>query len=428
MARTETVVLPSSGRRVTVQVDDDGYVPPGFLARHLKRRGSAANDYDQRADVVLPVRITPRQAAAWLADPDAYDIESVDVRGRPQCDVGDRKGESRKVHEQIIVYGMPGEEAVIRKAFDEAFPSIEERKKMVAGGLVLEARPLERDVAGRHQGDTIQLDRDVGIHNGVIVHEGVHHLRAVDRDRSGASATLSPDRIPYTGSSKDPEVIARAKLREAVCVEESCTVAEQMARQRDFDPSGYYARVQVYDTGTKRYRSPTPAEARRMAEEDRRLFTNGTGKPLSGKAAVESVNRNWSKSHISRLKLGNRMAISTMRNATAAGQARQGKGKAPAKSKGSGKARQTTLYSKSGKRRRRHGRASGIPGAQEDRARLLPQVQEGEERPHDVGPQEGHRQSEEGGMSWPARSLHRGGRGGSSGDRTGVSSGPHTSS
>ena len=260
----------------------------------------------------------------------------------------------------MSVYGMPGEEARIRKAFDEAFPSIEEQKKMVAkGDLVLEARPLETNVSGKHQGDLIQLDRDVGIRNGVVVHEWVHHLRAVDKDRSGAATTLSPDRVQYTGKSKDPAVIAGAKLREAVCVEESCTVAEQMARQKDFDPSGYYDHVQVYDTKTHRYRNPTREEARRMAEEDRKLFTNGTGKPLMGKAAIESVNRNWSKSHIARLKLGNRMAISTMQNATGSGRTKQPKREAPRKqpakqqSRSSGKTKQTTLFSRSGKSRRR---------------------------------------------------------------------------
>lgn len=263
-----------------VEVGEDGYVPPGLLARWLRRRGSPCNDYDQKADVVLPVRITPRQAAAWMADPDAYDIEGVDVRGNSLRNVGDRKGESRRIHDHIIVYGLPGEEARICREFDEAFPSLEEQRKMIAkGDLVLEARPLKDDVSGTHSGDLIQLDRDYGIRNGVVVHEGVHHLRAVDGDRKGAATVLSPDSIPYTGKSTNPSVISKAKRREVVCVEESCTVAEQMARQRDFDPSGYYAHVQVYDPKTHRYRSPTAAEARRMAEEDRKLFTNGTGKP-----------------------------------------------------------------------------------------------------------------------------------------------------
>ena len=100
----------------------------------------------------------------------------------------------------------------------------------------------------------------------------------------------------------------------------------------------------------------TREEARRMAEEDRKLFTNGTGKPLTGKAAIESVNKNWSKSHIARLKLGNRMAISTMQNATGSGKTRQPKKSTPAKQQrqSPGKTKQATLFSRSGRRGRGH--------------------------------------------------------------------------
>ena len=85
-----------------------------------------------------------------------------------------------------------------------------------------------------------------------------------------------------------------------------------MARAKKFDPSGYYQFVQVYDAKTKRWRDPTQKEAMKMAKEDRRLFTNGTNKALSGKAAVNSVETNWRQSHISRLKLHSKMAISTV--------------------------------------------------------------------------------------------------------------------
>ena len=40
-----------------------------------------------------------------------------------------------------------------------------------------------------------------------------------------------------------------------------------------------------------------------MMMEDRAIFTNGTNKPLKGKAAIKSVNDNWSQSNISRLKI-----------------------------------------------------------------------------------------------------------------------------
>jgi hypothetical protein len=48
-----------------------------------------------------------------------------------------------------------------------------------------------------------------------------------------------------------------------------------------------------------------------MAEEDHMLFTNGRGKGLKGETAMNSVRKNWSKSHISRLsyKSSGKMAI-----------------------------------------------------------------------------------------------------------------------
>ena len=86
-------------------------------------------------------------------------------------------------------------------------------------------------------------------------------------------------------------------------VEESCTVAEQMARGKD-PQSGYYQYIKVKDKKTNRWRYPYPEEAQQMMDEDRMLFTNGTGRPLSGKSAINSVNNNWIKSHISRLHFG----------------------------------------------------------------------------------------------------------------------------
>ena len=79
----------------------------------------------------------------------------------------------------IRVLGTASEEGTIKIVA----PTRGQKKMVAKGDLVLEARPLEPNVSGKHQGDLIQLDRDVGIRNGVVVHEGVHHLRAVDKDR-----------------------------------------------------------------------------------------------------------------------------------------------------------------------------------------------------------------------------------------------------
>jgi len=125
--------------------------------------------------------------------------------------------------------------------------------------------------------------------------------------------------------------------------------------------SGYYQYVQVYDTKTNRWRNPTEKEATRMAKEDRKLFTNGTNKPLTGKPAVRSVEKNWKKSHISRLKLHSKMAINTVEGSkpkevrSAKGSRKESVGKLKQVTWGRTRKDQTSFYSKIGilgKRRR----------------------------------------------------------------------------
>lgn len=90
-------------------------------------------------------------------------------------------------------------------------------------------------------------------------------------------------------------------------------MAEQMARSDVVDYNGYYAKACVFDARTHRWRNPTDAEARRMAEEDHMLFTEGRGKGLKGDAALRSVERHWAQSHIARLRMhSTKMAVNSM--------------------------------------------------------------------------------------------------------------------
>lgn len=308
-----TVVNLPSGKRVRVPVDKGGNVDLRRLSAIMDIDDKkSVHDYDERADKVLPVDCTPRQAAAWIASTDNVDIEGLDVKGSPLRNYGDRTGDNLEVHRKIDVYALPDQEKQIRDTIDSAF-TLEDRRKLVGKGIMeVESRPLKSGVLGTHCEDNISLKRGRGVKNSVVVHEGVHHLRQVDKDReSPVVKTFDFKDVQYSGRSTDPGAITRYKMAEASNVEESCTVAESMARQKDFDVSGYYYSVQVFDPKTHRYRNPTPAEAERMAEEDRKLFTEG-GKPLAGREAVRSVERHWADSNIARLKLGRSMAINTM--------------------------------------------------------------------------------------------------------------------
>lgn len=299
----KTVGLPS-GRNVNVPVNADGSVCLPILAKAMDfGRNRSYNDYEDRTDVVYPPNLTPRQAAQWLVNTDRADIEGLDVKGKPMRNVGNRTGENKAVHRKVDVYGLPDREEPVRKALDEAF-SLEDRKKLVGKGRVeIEIRPLSVSAVGLHRGNNISLDRGRGQSNSVLVHEGVHHLRRVDSDRTS----------PLTKSFGPSDVAGgRNRDKDAATVEESCTVAEQMARQKGDNVTGYYYQCQVFDRGSRRWRSPTSEEAERMAKEDRKLFTNGTNKALVGDEAVRSVEKNWAKSNIARLKLGGRMAVNVM--------------------------------------------------------------------------------------------------------------------
>lgn len=298
------VTLPSSGRRVTVPVGPDGYVPPEAMARFLDAMGDkASNDWDRRADVVLPQRITPRQAAVWYMDTDRYDIEGIDVRGPALRNTGARRGEAKRVHDRIVVHSLPGQEALVRDLVDEAIPSVAERRKLVGRGEIeIEVRPMDGRTLGSHSGSTVALRRDRGVENGTVVHELVHHLRQVDGDRRGITRSAIP---------ADASGLTRRQRSNLINLEESCTVAEQLARAREAGTSGYYLYAQVRDRKTGRWRNPTVAEAVRMSKEDRKLFTGPGGKPLSGRAAIASVEEHWKDSHIARMKMGGQTALRT---------------------------------------------------------------------------------------------------------------------
>ena len=281
----------------------DGYVPEEALLNHFYRSGKVtdhAKDYDDPASHVYPIKLTPKQAAAWWTNPTRNDIEYIDAPGKAMYNTsGIKDPRSKKVHQKIGVVAPPSKEEEIRQLFDESYP-IEEQEKMVKkNGLIISLRPLGKSV-GRYdtKATQIELDYEGGRNNSTMVHEGAHHLRRVDDSRS-SKVTKSPAN-GLTNMSM-------------VNVEESCTVAEQMARGKN-PSSGYYGEVMVFDKKTKRWRKPTESEAVKMMEEDRKLFTNGTNTPLTGKAAVDSVNKNWHKSHIARLKIegSGTMAIKQM--------------------------------------------------------------------------------------------------------------------
>ena len=308
---------------MTIPVGKDGFVPEKEILNYYRhhynekqkqyeeRRAAAIRegrrpapdislakrDYSTTADRVIPLKCTPEQIAEWWADPSRCDVQDVDCAGPPKVNIPEGMTAAQKRDQgRIRVIATPLEERMIRRELVMGFEP-GDVSRIAASGPVIQASPMARAVTGSYDpaNNRVTVDRDRGLEQGTIVHELSHQLRATDRSRRGPVVTTNPD----------------------ADIEESCTVAEQMARSDKVDYSGYYQKACVFDPGTHRWRDPTPSEARRMAEEDHMLFTEGRGKGLKGDAAIRSVERHWGESHIARLRMhGNKMAVNRMADET----------------------------------------------------------------------------------------------------------------
>lgn len=289
--KTKRVTL-DNGRSYNIPVDDDGYVPATELLKRFNNRYAGVKngrqkrdlvkDYDSYADIVLPEKLTPEQAARWWACPADLDIEGIDTPGQPKMKDGVRYHGTQA---EVIKMSQ-----MMRATNDE-----EELKKIRQQETVYSARPLKKGIKGRYipSMNKVDLDRRSGMEHQTMSHETTHMMRHRDRSRKNILTVTNT----------------------ATNVEESCTVAEQMARSRAADMSGYYWKVSVFDEKTRRWRNPTDAEAIKMAEEDYMILTYGRGKPLKGKDARKSVEKNWERTNIARLRgSGGQMAISSLAN------------------------------------------------------------------------------------------------------------------
>lgn len=298
-----------------IPVGKDGFVPEEALQRRykefydgkqakydLKRMQSskripdtnlARRDYMNTSNTVLPLECTPRQAAAWWRDPTRMDIQDIDAAGPPKVNVPrNMTREQQRNQGHIKVVSAPMEEATVRRTLVATY-SPEDLHKFSASKPTVQVCPERPGLSGSYQPERglVELDRYRGINQGTLAHEGAHHLRATDSGRDDVITTRNKD----------------------ICIEESCTVAEQMARSDRPDYTGYYASVAVYDEKKHVWKRPTASEARRMAEEDHQLFTNGRNRGLKDRDALRSVKDHWAESNIARLRIdGNKMAVNRM--------------------------------------------------------------------------------------------------------------------
>lgn len=266
-----------------IPVGKDGKVPFKAIVRRFHEVGSR-KDADSTDSVVLPRELTPSQIREWWDDPSVCDIEGVDTEDSDIYSVPiSIRGKKRAALSKIAVLADRKESARIKKVLADSFTADE--LELMASGIPLMVSSEEhlRDCTGfylrRQEGCSVpQIVLENGTTPDGIVHEAVHHLRAVDGRTS----------FPTKDGILDPEYRRLPKSRKDTIVskEEKETVAETVARTRT-DPveSGYYGHV--------------PGSSSRAAYlHDQDVLSKS--KALKGKAAIRAVEENYERTSISR--------------------------------------------------------------------------------------------------------------------------------
>ena len=240
---------------------------------------------------MLPNRLTPEQISDWWNDPSICDIEGIDTKDSPVYSVPmSIRGRKRKALRRIAVLSDRKESDHIKKVLARSFTA-EELEKMAEGpSVIVSTKDHLRDCTGfylrRQKGVTVpEIVLEEGTTDDGIVHEFVHHERAVDGRTS----------FPTTDGVLD-ENYRRLPIREKNDIlrrEETETVAETVARTRvDSVHSGYYDSI-----------PGTPSRSAYLSDQE---LISGS-RALKGKAAIKAAERNYDRASISRAIIsGNR--------------------------------------------------------------------------------------------------------------------------
>ncbi|MDY0247361.1 MAG: hypothetical protein RBR26_10610 [Methanosarcina mazei] len=192
--------------------------------------------------------------------------------------------------------------AKIRRDIRASFTQEELNRISGKDGLIISASQVDEEHSGvympRSRGRCAYIVVEDPKNADTVVHEVVHHLREIDHKRIGISKAINPN-------VKDPR-----KFRDINNVEEAATVAEAAARttKPTKRPSGYYGDIDDVKKGRKSKKA--------AYDEDRKIMTYGTNKPVVGKKAIESVNKNFEKTNISKKKLGTIQAKNSWKKLT----------------------------------------------------------------------------------------------------------------
>lgn len=310
--KTKKIVV--DGKTYDIPVDKDGFVSESSLIMRFAqvddgdrddRTRSVNRDLDKTASKTLKLgdKIRPEEIAAWWAHPNESDIIGIDDENtRVFTTEGATRKSSLPYQRKIGIVGTPSERRQVRKALDECFTAGELKKLTADGSVYVFASDERKNLSGNASGYYSPSDGMIvirkGATSGTIVHETVHRLRHKDTGRTGKFTSSKVNE--HARAAKDnPE---RAHYLRAV--EEAGTECETVARMSPFSMNG--KRTSYYGALAR-----DPDGARKLMAEDRKLLVGNADpdkKGLKGKKAVSSVEKNFTKTHISSYGYGGEAA------------------------------------------------------------------------------------------------------------------------
>lgn len=298
----DTVSVRVGMRTYRIPVDENGLVPDWALVSRFQEKGDWS-DLDSRSELVIPSGRTPQEIAQWWANPSSCDIQGIDTPDSPYYDVSSVPDNQKSVQRRIAVMADPEEQARIRRILSQSFTRDELETMTRNGSFIIRTVPDMGDATGcyyRKQDGVevplILLERQTTPDG--VVHEVVHHQRAVDPDRRGILRTTYPS--TRKGRLKDWtfDHLSKSKQDRILQDEERLTVAETVVRTGlDRSQSGYYDTV-------------PGMQSREAYLDDRRILTDtppdvpqSEVPRLKGRAARNAVLHGYEYSSIARAQI-----------------------------------------------------------------------------------------------------------------------------
>lgn len=309
---TNAVVYTKDGKVGMVPVNSEGRVPEEALVRRflntsvgprgkgVRRLGADMRRTSRKVHGVPEGGFTPTQIidSGWWDDPGKSDVEGIDDGYGAMLDFGPGMGKLERATggRMAIIAPTEAEKRRIAAVLDENFTGAEMKAAAWKYGLIIRVGKPVRNALGHYEArqsgvSTPEIVLRPNSSDETIIHEMVHHLRAVDPSRTGLTKT------PFNIDADGREVPSyfQSDYDSRVTLEEAGTVAETTGRTKGMDRtiSGYYWKI------------PKQLDPQACFRHDRELLTGGVGKesrPKSGKRLMDAVEENFDDTTISRLR------------------------------------------------------------------------------------------------------------------------------